>query len=151
MLILLDIDGVMLPAASWRTTENLSDGFPGFTKHAVKNLKKLLSETHASIVLISTHKTRFSNSEWRNIFRNRGIEATIDVLENENDSNRKDEIVNWYNTHSNEDFIIIDDDKSLNDLPERIKHNLVQTKSLVGFNEESYNVAKNIIRDAHPA
>lgn len=153
MLILLDIDGVMLPAASWRTTENLPDGFPGFSPHAVKNLKKLLSETHASIVLTSTHKTRFSNIEWSNIFKNRGINASIDVLDNvDNKLNRKDEIMNWYDAHSDEDFIIIDDDKSLNDLPEKVKHNLIQTKSLIGFNEESYNVAKSIVEEhTHPA
>ena len=39
--------------------------------------------------------------------------------ENFNNLSREDEIVNWVNVNNlNEDFVIIDDDKSLNDLPD---------------------------------
>lgn len=150
MLILLDIDGVMVPAASWKPVEPLADGLPRFSSTAVNNLKKLISETRASIVLTSSHKSRFNASEWESIFKSRGIEASIELLDkNSDDLNRKEEILNWYDTHSNEDFIIIDDDKSLNDLPDNIKHNLVLTRPLIGLNEETYNDVIDIISHSH--
>jgi hypothetical protein len=48
--------------------------------------------------------------------------------------NRKDEILNWYFTNKIEDnFIIIDDDKSLNLLPEFLKEKLILTSATVGL------------------
>jgi hypothetical protein len=152
MLILLDIDGVMVTEPSWKPTEPLADGLPKFSSTAVNNLKKLISETKASIVLTSSHKSRFSTSQWEEIFKNRGIQATIEVLDkNIDDLDRKEEILNWYETHNNEDFVIIDDDKSLNDLPANIKHNLVLTRSFAGLDEEAYHAAADILAHSHPA
>ncbi len=58
------------------------------------------------------------------------------LVENTELLSRKEEILNWFNTNEiQEDFIIIDDDKSLNDLPKFFKDRLVLTSSLVGLNE----------------
>jgi len=143
MLILLDIDGVMIPAAGWKPVPNMHDGFPQFSAKAVSNLNHILSETMASIVLTTSHKSRFSELEWQNIFRNRGINASIQKLDdNTNELDRKAEIINWLDHKWNhENFIIIDDDKNLNGLPKEIKERLILTKSLVGLNEEDANAA----------
>lgn len=143
MLILLDIDGVMIPAASWKPTPVLDDGFPQFSAKAVSSLNHILNETQASIVLTTSHKSRFSIIEWKNIFKTRGINANIQKLvDNTKELDRKNEILNWLENHWNhESFVIIDDDKVLNGLPKEIKERLVLTKSLVGLNEEDANAA----------
>lgn len=143
MLILLDIDGVMIPAAGWKSVPNLQDGFSQFSSKAVSNLNHILSETRASIVLTTSHKSRFSELEWQMIFKNRGINVSIQKLDdNINELDRKTEIINWLEHKWNhENFVIIDDDKNLNGLPKEIKDKLVLTKSLVGLNEDDANAA----------
>jgi len=60
---------------------------------------------------------------------------------------RKDEIINWYDAlpYENEAFVIIDDDKSLNDLPSHIKMNLILTSPLVGLTDELADNAISIL------
>ncbi|TXI85438.1 MAG: hypothetical protein E6Q37_06365, partial [Crocinitomicaceae bacterium] len=54
----------------------------------------------------------------------------------ENHLNRKDELLNWFNANNMEDdFFIIDDDKSLNELPEHLKKRLIQTSPSIGLTE----------------
>jgi hypothetical protein len=139
MLIFLDIDGVMVPAKSWQRPEILEDGFVAFSSKAVQVLKEVLSQnTNACIMLTTSHKSRFSHSEWIEIFQRRGLNVNQlnSLVENTELLSRKEEILNWFNTNEiQEGFIIIDDDKSLNDLPKFFKDRLVLTSSLVGLNE----------------
>ena len=51
MLILLDIDGVMVPANSWKKPEFLADGFAVFSTKSVQALNKIILETNAGILL----------------------------------------------------------------------------------------------------
>ena len=44
MLIFLDIDGVMVPAKSWKSPELLDDGFPEFSSAATRVLNLIISE-----------------------------------------------------------------------------------------------------------
>jgi hypothetical protein len=139
MLILLDIDGVMIPAASWKPVLILDDDFPQFSIKAVSNLNQILNETGASIVLTTSHKSRFSLAEWGSIFKTRGIDVKIQKLDDNIDNlDRKGEVLNWIDKNRNyeEEYIIIDDDKTLNDLPAEIKERLVLTKPLIGINQE---------------
>lgn len=136
MLILLDIDGVMVPASAWKRPEFLNDGFPVFSNRATEALQKIISETSATLLLTTSHKSNYSISEWNAIFKLRGITVTkIERLEeNSLNTNRKDEILNWFSsTNSKEKFVIIDDDKSLNALPSNLKEKLVLTSPLVGL------------------
>lgn len=148
MLVLLDIDGVMLSGASWKKVENLDDNFSNFDKRAVANLQKIISETHASIVLTTSHKSRFSISEWKNIFKKRGIIVySLETLDSSNYSGRKDEILHWFNNRTVvESFVIIDDDKSLNGLPVYIKERCVITDSYIGLNENDARTAISILK-----
>ena len=147
MLIFLDIDGVMVSAKSWQSPQLLNDGFTMFSPKATSVLQKLISED-TTIMLTTSHKSKYTIDEWKNIFEKRGININkLGLLdENTNRLNRKDEILNWTNlNHINEDFIIIDDDKSLNELPTFLKNNLVLTSSLVGLTDEHLNEIENIL------
>lgn len=139
MLILLDIDGVMVPANSWKRPEFLNDGFPAFSYRATQALQRIIFETGATIVLTTSHKFTYTLEQWKNIFEERGIKInTIGRLsENVNHLSRKEEILNWLHTNTiNEEFIIIDDDKSLNLLPDFLKEKLIQTSATVGLTNE---------------
>ena len=151
MLIFLDIDGVMLSAAGWKPVENLEDGFSAFSKRAVDCLQYLVNQTNASIVLTTSHKSTYPLYQWDQIFKTRNLNVTIcDKLDDNLKSlNRKDEILNYLNAHpENENYVIIDDDKSLNDLPKSVKQKLVLTSSLIGLTQENIDRAIKIL--THP-
>ena len=139
MLIFLDIDGVMAPAKSWQRPDILEDGFVDFSSKAVSVLQDVLAQNpNSTIILTTSHKSRFSLSQWKIIFERRGL--NVNKLESLNDNtnfqSRKVEILNWFDSNDiDEDFIIIDDDKSLNDLPKFYKDRLVLTSTLIGLNE----------------
>ncbi len=141
MLIFLDIDGVMVSGASWKTPELLEDGFPMFTKKATQALQSLLSP-ETRVILSTSHRDRFTIAQWQEIFEKRGLR--IEKLETlapvSMPSKRKDEILEWFNLHPVPDnFLIIDDDRSLFGLPSYLKDHLVMTSSLVGLTPESLN------------
>ena len=147
MLLFLDIDGVMVPAKGWKNPEFLKDGFAAFSDKATTILQGIISE-NVTVVLTTSHKSKFSIDEWKNIFTNRGItiKKITSLPENTNHLSRKDEIVNWFNiNNAGEDFIIIDDDKSLNDLPDFLKKNLIQTISHIGLTEEHLEAINSIL------
>ena len=147
MLILLDIDGVMVPAKGWTTPELLNDGFPDFSARAARVLQSLLSED-TTVVLTTSHKSNYTIEEWKDIFRKRGINVEkIKSLDfNAESLSRKDEILNWFKANSiNENFAIIDDDKSLNSLPDSLKKHLILTSPYIGLTEEHLESARAIL------
>jgi hypothetical protein len=147
MLLFLDIDGVLVPAKSWKNPELLTDGFPAFDVKAVQILQKLISED-TTVMLTTSHKSRFSVVQWKGIFQKRGLKVNqLKTLEdNVNYLSRKDEVLNWFNLNSiNEDFIIIDDDKSLNGLPAFLKERLILTSPLIGLTEEHWHEIKIVL------
>jgi len=149
MLILLDIDGVMVPANSWKKPEILEDGFPGFSPKAIKALQKIFEKTSADVVLTTSHKSKYSPDEWKNIFKKRGIDIKkISRLpENTTHLSRKQEIIDWFknNDKINLNFVIIDDDKTLNSLPDFLKNKLVQTSGSVGLTGDLADKAIKIL------
>ena len=151
MLILLDIDGVMVPANSWKRPEFLNDGFSAFSMKSIDALKKIIFETDANILLTTSHKSKYNIPQWLEIFKLRGIDINrIDRLsDNYSNLNRKQEILDWYNSNQNlnEHFVILDDDKSLNALPNQLKEHLVLTSPLVGLTEELADNAISILNN----
>lgn len=146
MLFFLDIDGVMVPAKGWKSPEFLNDGFPAFSSNATLALQSLISEED-TIMLTTSHKSKFNIEEWKSIFKKRGIsiEKIKSLPENNNNISRKDEIVNWFTSNSvNDNFVIIDDDKSLNELPDFLKENLILTSPFIGLTEEHLETIKSI-------
>jgi hypothetical protein len=150
MLILLDIDGVLVPANSWKKPDFLADGFAMFNLRAAKALQRIILETNADVLLTTSHKTKYSLSEWRELFRLRGIDPKkIDRLATDSlQISRKDEILQWYSQKHvpTEEFVIIDDDKMLNDLPEYLKNKLVLTSPSVGLTDELADEAIAILQ-----
>ena len=146
MFIFLDIDGVMVPAKGWQSPELLNDGFPAFSNKATRVLQSLISED-ATIMLTTSHKSNQTLDEWKAIFNKRGINVEIiESLGNNVDNlSRKDEIIKWFNINNNiNEFVIIDDDKSLNSLPDNLKKNLVLTNPMVGLSDEHLENIKAI-------
>ena len=148
MLILLDIDGVMVPNNNWKRPEFENDGFPRFSSRATNSLQRIISETGAGILLTTSHKSNYPISEWRNIFSSRGLgNVNIQKLNtNTLELNRKEELLRWWNNRNEDHFVIIDDDKTLNSLPPQIKAKLVQPSATVGLNEELADTAIEILR-----
>lgn len=151
MLILLDIDGVMLPANPWKKPDFLEDNFFAFHQRSVKAFRKLTENIRqVDIVLTTSHKSSFPIEEWKNIFIRREITfESIDRLpDNVHHHSRIEEIMKWLenNKIENEDFIIIDDDKSLNGLPKHLKKRLIQPSPTVGLTEYLIDEMKHLFQ-----
>jgi len=147
MLVFLDIDGVMVPAKGYRAPDLLKDGFAAFSANACHALHSLVTEFDATIMLTTSHKSNYSLHEWETIFKTRGVQAKkIKSLPvNLNHLSRKEEISSWFNVNAiDEDFVIIDDDKSLNNLPNHLKDYLILTSSYVGLTENHLDEIRNI-------
>ncbi len=150
----LDIDGVMVnPAKSWKVPELLNDGFPRFSDKAVSVLQSCIAED-TTVMLTTSHKSKYSIDTWKDIFRNRGLEINKlqSLSENTTFLSRKEEIINWMDSNEiNEEFVIIDDDTSLNGLPPSLKENLVLTSSYIGLTEQHLSAINAILRPEEKA
>ena len=67
MYVLLDLDGVMIPANAWKRPEILADNFPAFSAKAVKALNDILIATNAEIILTTSHKANYTINQWMEI------------------------------------------------------------------------------------
>jgi len=147
MLIFLDIDGVMVPAKSWISPELLDDGFPAFSVSASLALRQLIAK-NVTVMLTTSHKSNFTIQQWHSIFKKRGIEIPLlkSLPENKTMLSRKDEILKWFNQNPiDEEFLIIDDDSSLNDLPINLKKHLIQTSPYIGLSEDHLRQLKLMV------
>lgn len=151
MTILLDIDGVLETTPSWRKAEIHSDGFMMLNEKALENLSILYRRTNASIILTSTHRIKYDETKWKEIFKNRGLNfETISKLNNKTEISqlldRGTEIKEWVEKEGmNVNYVIIDDDLSINALPDDIKQRWVSTKSTIGFDKEALEKALLIL------
>ena len=144
--ILLDFDGVMIPSKPWKPVPLMSDGFYEFSSVSIRGLNRIVNDTGAEIILITSHKTSYPNSEWVKMFETRGIEGKVSRLDDSLiHSKRINEVSNWFNLNLDSKFVILDDDKSLNDLPHIIKNHLVLCDSGVGLTEEKVELAIKIL------
>lgn len=135
MYIFLDIDGVLVPARSWQQPKIMNDGFFEFSVPALRVLKTIITK-ETTIVLTSTHRTRFSNETWRQLFNNRGVvvKSVLQTPPNLNHLSRKEELLNWFQLNdSSSSFVIIDDDPSLRELPKHLRKHLISPASTVGL------------------
>lgn len=137
MKLFLDIDGVMVHANPHKQVEMEDDGFYKFNHKAVDALNSI-DHTNIELVLSTSHRFRFNLSQWKHIFNKRGIRFDKISIINENLNHkysRKTEIEKWITDHhiNSNDVIIIDDDKSLNGLPESLKTRLILTDPYIGL------------------
>ena len=137
MKLFLDIDGVMVHANPHKQVEMEDDGFYKFNHKAVDALNSV-DHTNIELVLSTSHRFRFNLSQWKHIFNKRGIKFDkISIINQDlnHKYSRKTEIEKWITDHhiNSNDVIIIDDDKSLNALPESLKKRLILTDPYIGL------------------
>jgi 16S rRNA C1402 (ribose-2'-O) methylase RsmI len=151
MTILLDIDGVLVTTPSWQIPDRLGDGFMQFNATAAQNLLVLYEKTNADIVLTTTHRINYTIEQWHDIFKLRGfdfknISKINDKTSIETLGNRATEIQEWVEKQDeNENYLVIDDDTSINRLSNEIKVRCVQTKPLLGFDDNALQKALSIL------
>lgn len=134
-ILILDLDGVLITTPNWKADEIDIDGYSKFNMDCVTNLNKLLSTFELEIWLSSTRRTVKTRTEFNQIFKNRGINTSITgfLPQYDNCKTRKDEILRFIEEHNISDFLIIDDDKSLNGLEDIHKEKLVLTELQKGL------------------
>lgn len=141
--ILLDFDGVMVKNQPWKKIELHEDGFYNFDESAIQNLKWIIQETNCDITLTTSHKTKYTNKEWCDIFKKRGINTNIKQVEEK--ENRKEEILNWIKYNKSLNYVILDDDKTLNELNE-IKDKFILIESGLGLTNEKAKETIKILK-----
>ncbi|MGJ1227240.1 HAD domain-containing protein [Sphingobacterium siyangense] len=105
------------------------------------------------MILSSSHRFRYTIAEWKKIFHDRNIRIDLltlleDVVAKVNHRyTRKDEILGQIVRQGlqTEEIVIIDDDKSLNELPQALKSRLVFTSPYSGLTEKNLHILKNIL------
>lgn len=141
MILLLDIDGVLETSPAWKTPLFLADNFYQFNTEAQAHLKEIIDRFQPEIVLTTTHRVNYTLTEWQETFRFRGIEiakiSKINEAQNPGEIKKRNiEIEAWFYNNSEADFLIIDDDKSLHELPQEIKLRWISIDPLLGITPE---------------
>jgi len=143
-IVILDLDGVLIVTPNWKADEIHPDGYSDFDIDSVKNLNFLMTDLNAELWLSSTRRINKSLHQFREIFKNRNINASLagflpsTVIGTE----RVAEINTFLDHEPIQNFLIIDDDKSLNKLKSNRKQFWVQTEFLIGFNSEKLKDAQ---------
>lgn len=127
----------MVHANPYRTVDMEDDGFYRFKSEAVSAINTI---QNAEIILSTSHRRRYSVTEWTRLFTRRGVHfIEISIIDSDYSIHlsRKDEIEIWIETHHLDynDLIIIDDDKSLYNLKSPLKERVVLTEPYVGLND----------------
>ncbi|MBL7706059.1 MAG: hypothetical protein JNM21_10995 [Taibaiella sp.] len=141
MTLLLDIDGVLETSPAWKTPRLLEDGFYQFNVEAQENLKAIIAQFQPEIILTTTHRVNYTLEQWRQIFQARGMNiAKISKINDAGNSTelrkRNQEIEAWFYKNTGIDFLILDDDTSLYELPLVIKERWIRIDPLLGITRE---------------
>lgn len=136
-VIFLDVDGVLNDGT---TEDRTPDGFVGLNDAMISNLERIVKETDAKIVLVSTWK-----SEWDEFPQNRTADGQyLDARLTEHNviisdktvdrvSNRGYGIQNWLAKHPEvEKWIVLDDDVFVDYAECGVMPNLVRTRYCYG-------------------
>ena len=145
-VIFLDIDGVLINIfPPWRADEVDEDGYSKFNEVLMTNLKSLLSfRPDTRIVISSSRRVGKDLDRLEAIFAFRGIKGRlIDKIPDPGETHlsRAQEISRYIEAYKVKKFLIIDDDKSLLQLPKRYQEGLILTNYREGFNEDCLKAA----------
>ncbi len=140
MILLLDIDGVLETSPIWKKPEFLEDKFYKFNENSQKYLIEIIEKIKPEIILTTTHRINFNLDEWNEIFKLRGIYVSkITKINNAKNiteiKNRNIEIEEWFTKNKTANFLIIDDDKSLNNLTEELKNRWIKIDPMHGITD----------------
>lgn len=145
--LILDLDGVLITTPPWKADEMDYDNYSKFNSTYVQNLNTLLTKYTFEIWLSSSRRKTKTIEEFNQIFKNRNLSQSIEgfVPHYPDSKSRKEEIIEFIAQYEIEDYLILDDDKSLNDLPKSIKCNLILTDFFKGFDDEQLKKALQLI------
>ena len=148
-ILILDLDGVLITTPTWKADEMDSDGYSKFNNDCVENLNELLTIEDYDIWLSSTRRIVKTLDEFNLIFAHRKIKKPISgfLPEYEECKNRREEVERFINDSEIKEFLIIDDDKSLNGILKGYKEQLVLTELIKGFDGERLEFAKEKIKE----
>lgn len=133
--VILDLDGVLITTPSWRTCNILPDGFSQFNDAAVEHLNVFLSNINTELWLISDRRKGYSLEEFKTFFSNRGIRCELTgLVPNYGNISRREELEKFVKDNNINNFIIIDDDNSLQN--STYKDRWHRTYSLIGLTNE---------------
>ena len=139
-IILLDLDGVLITTANWRADDIHEDGYSDFDDECVQKLNTLADETGYDIVLSSDRRRGVGIEKMNERFKARGVEKPIIAYVpdyNEGTDavwlNRRQEIEMFLEEFKPDNYLILDDDKSLSGASEEIKSNWIQTYMSIGL------------------
>ncbi len=147
-ILILDLDGVLITTPPWKADEIDSDGYSKFNESCLNNLNTLLTLSDFKIWLSSTRRTVKSIEEFNMIFKFRNIKDPIKgfIPVYPDCKNRKEEILTFIDEFKISNYLIIDDDKSLNGLDDIYKENLILTDFMKGFDKEKLKSATEKIK-----
>jgi hypothetical protein len=138
-VILIDIDGVLITTPPWKSDIINEDGYSDFNANSVSNFNKLINDVNAELWLTSSRRVNKTLIEFNQIFKNRNVSKELNgfVPSGTQGTNRLTEINTFLNHEPVRNFLIIDDDNSLQDLDTKRKQYWVKTHPLIGFDTES--------------
>ena len=144
-IIFLDFDGVM--DTSYYDHILSKEGKPGndeygavFDPYCIRNLKRIIEETEADIVVSSSWKYMMSYQDFLNMWKDRGLPGFItDVTPNPVDRRKRgDEIDAWIEECKTECQYVIIDDLEANNFNEHQISRLLIVNPFFGLDEEQY-------------
>lgn len=142
-VIILDLDGVLITTPSWRSDEMDKDNYSKFNSMAIDKFNKLTESLNFEyeLWLISDRRKEKTIEQFNQIFKNRNINKSIDgLVPNYGHISRREEFEKFINENEFDNFLLIDDDSSLEGIEN--KEFWVKTKSLIGFGIEELNKSK---------
>jgi len=134
-IILLDLDGVLITTAPWRSDEMHEDGYSNFNPICVENLNRIIKDTGYDIILSSARRVDVRIDKMNKYFQARGVDKLIKdyVPIYREANNRREEVEMFLEEYQPENYLILDDDKSLSGASEEIKKNWIQTSLMIGL------------------
>lgn len=140
-VIILDLDGVLITTPPWRRDELDIDNYSKFNEIAIANFNMLKNDLNFELWLISDRRRGKTLEQFNEIFKNRNINKQLDgMVPMYGYISRREELQKFISENKIENYIIIDDDSSLDELED--KDFWIKTKSLTGFGKEELNESK---------
>ena len=142
-VIILDLDGVLITTPPWRSDEFEIDGYSKFNSMAIDNFNMLIEclNFECELWLISDRRRGKSLEQFNEIFKTRNIKKSIDgLVPVYGHITRREELEKFISENEFDNFLLIDDDSSLEGLHD--KGPWIKTKSLIGFGIEELNESK---------
>ena len=134
---MLDIDGVINTTAPWKADELAADGYSKFNKQAIANLNYITCAVEAELWISSSRRTTKPIGELQEIFKDRGIEKQINgYLPTVDVRTRCELVMNFIRERGIMNFLIIDDDQSLQDLPASAQNFWIAALPMKGLTKE---------------